>query len=133
MDGLTVQRRILILLNERDWSLTHLAKVSGLPTTTVTDIFKRKTCPKIETLDKICHGFGITVGDFFSFDITPSPQMALTPMQARIMVYAQKFSEQRQERVIDFMSGMMTKEELEQVKKEEAKYEKLGLLTRKQC
>ena len=127
MTGAEVQRRIMMLLDERDWSPTHLAKVSGLPTTTVTDIFKRKSCPKIETLDKLCKGFGITVGDFFAFDITPSPKMTLTPTQTRIMMYAKKFTEQRQERVIDFMSGMMTKKELEQVKKEEARYEKLGL------
>ncbi|WP_155833317.1 helix-turn-helix domain-containing protein [Butyrivibrio sp. WCD3002] len=41
MTARDVQHRISELLDERGWSPTHLAKVVGVPTSTITDIFKR--------------------------------------------------------------------------------------------
>ncbi len=107
MTARDVQHRISELLDERGWSPTHLAKVVGVPTSTITDIFKRDSYPTLPLIEKIADAFDITVGEFFSFDIPPSPEMPLTPMETRIMAYVKKLNAHNQERVIDFMDGII--------------------------
>ena len=71
MTARDVQHRISELLDERGWSPTHLVKVVGVPTSTITDIFKRDSYPTLPLIEKIADAFDITVGEFFSFDIPP--------------------------------------------------------------
>ena len=40
-----IKDRIQELLTERDWSKTRLAKIAGVATSTITDIWKRETFP----------------------------------------------------------------------------------------
>ena len=107
MTARDVQHRISELLDERGWSQTHLAKIVGVPTSTITDIFKRDSYPTISLLERISEAFGMTVGEFFSFDIPSSPNMQLTPAETRIMTYVKKLNARNQERVIDFMTGII--------------------------
>ncbi|MEF9973601.1 MAG: helix-turn-helix transcriptional regulator [Clostridia bacterium] len=58
--------RIQQLLSERKWSEYRLAIEAGLSQSTVANIFNRNTTPSIATLEAICEGFGITLGQFFS-------------------------------------------------------------------
>ena len=53
------------ICDHRHWSLYRLAKESGLPYSSLNNIFSRGTCPSIPTLSLICHGFGITLSEFF--------------------------------------------------------------------
>lgn len=59
-------KRIKLLMLERDWSEYRLAKESGLSQSTIANLFKRNTVPSISTLESICRGFGITLAQFFS-------------------------------------------------------------------
>ncbi len=67
--------RLRQLLDERQWTEYRLAKASGLSDSTIKNIFKRNTQPTIDTLEAICHGFGITLSQFFAdgdmVDLTP--------------------------------------------------------------
>ncbi|MEF9975062.1 MAG: helix-turn-helix transcriptional regulator [Clostridia bacterium] len=58
--------RIQQLMRERNWSEYRLAIEAGLSQSTVANIFNRNTTPSISTLEAICEGFGITLGQFFS-------------------------------------------------------------------
>ena len=58
--------RVDELCAERGWSHYTLAKESKMATSSVYNMFKRKTIPKVETLEKVCDGFQITLGEFFS-------------------------------------------------------------------
>ncbi len=107
MKARDVQYRISELLDERGWSPPHLAKVVGVPTSTITDIFKRNSYTTLLLIQKISDAFDITVGEFFAFDIPPSPEMPLTPRETRIMSYVKKLNAHNQERVIDFMDGII--------------------------
>lgn len=60
-----VSKKIKELTAERGWSEYRLVKESGLPTSTVANIFHRDTVPSISTLDTICNSFGITLSQFF--------------------------------------------------------------------
>ena len=53
------------MMAERSWSEYRLAKESGLPQSTIANIFHRNTLPSIPTLKIICDAFGITLSQFF--------------------------------------------------------------------
>ena len=50
---------------ERGWSTYKLAYESGLTQSTLSNMFSRGTCPTVDTLEKICEAFGISLSDFF--------------------------------------------------------------------
>ena len=58
--------RVDELCAERGWSHYTLAKEAKMATSSVYNMFKRKTIRKVETLEKVCDGFQITLGEFFS-------------------------------------------------------------------
>ena len=51
---------------ERNWSEYELAKNSGLSQSTISTWYRKNQTPTIQTLDKVCKGFGITLSQFFS-------------------------------------------------------------------
>ena len=58
--------RIRKLMQERQWTEYRLAIESSLSQSTISNLFRRNTLPSISTLEAICHGFGITLAQFFS-------------------------------------------------------------------
>ena len=63
--------RIQQLLTFNQWSLYKLAKESELPYSSLNNLFNRRTCPTIATLEKICSGFNISLTEFFNFKCNP--------------------------------------------------------------
>lgn len=58
--------RLHQLLTARGWTMYRLAKESGLTDSTIANIYRRNAMPSIDTLEKICQGFGITLSQFFT-------------------------------------------------------------------
>lgn len=65
--------KIKELMEERGWSLYKLAKESGIPYSSLNSLFQKNNQPTITTLERICAGLHITIGEFFS-DCTPYRQ-----------------------------------------------------------
>ena len=62
-----VINRILQLCGKQDLTIKRLANLSAVPLPSVRNLLYRKgQNPKITTLKKLCDGFGITLGEFFS-------------------------------------------------------------------
>lgn len=61
-----IAEKIREFTNERNWTEYRLVKESGLPASTIANIFHRGTTPGIATLEIICKTFGITLSQFFS-------------------------------------------------------------------
>lgn len=57
--------RIRELLDERGWSMYTLARRSGIPQSTLSNLFLRCNAPSISTLEKICDAFQISLACFF--------------------------------------------------------------------
>ncbi len=77
-----VLARLRQLLNDRGWSEYRLSKESGLSESTIANIYRRNTVPSIPTLEAICHGFGITLSQFFAeeremVELTPELKILL--------------------------------------------------------
>lgn len=98
-----VHQKLWQILKERGWSEYRLAKECGLSQSTLANIFKRNTSPSIPTLETICHGFGITLSQFFAegdmVEMTPELKALfegwrpLTPRQKEaVLAVVQAFS-----------------------------------------
>lgn len=68
MDTVTVLRnRILQLCGQKGYTINHLAEYSGVPPSTLKNIlYGVSNSPGIVTIKKLCDGFEITLGEFFS-------------------------------------------------------------------
>ena len=62
---MNVLGKIKKLQEERGWSTYKLAYESGLTQSTLSNMFARGTCPTVDTLEKICEAFGISLAEFF--------------------------------------------------------------------
>ena len=65
---MNVLEKIKRLQEERGWSTYKLAYEAGLTQSTLSNMFARGTCPTVDTLEKICDAFGISLADFFEED-----------------------------------------------------------------
>lgn len=62
--------RIQQLLKERGWTANELIKRSGVKQSTIAEILaKRSKYPRINTIQKISYGFGMTLAEFFDDQI----------------------------------------------------------------
>lgn len=61
-----VIERIDQLMKERHWTDYKLSIESGLSSSTIANIHRRRTVPSIPTLEAICDAFGITLSQFFN-------------------------------------------------------------------
>ncbi len=63
----TVAKRIMDLCHERDWTPNRLATISAVPQATIKSILNGESAnPGVVTIKKLCDGFEITLGEFFS-------------------------------------------------------------------
>ena len=65
---MNVIERIEKFRKERGWTVYALALEAGVTQSTIATMYQRNTPPKIETLQLICEGFGITLAQFFLED-----------------------------------------------------------------
>jgi len=62
-----VAARIIQLCKEKQIAINSLADISGVPPSTVYSMLNDKSQnPGIVSIKKLCDGFGITLGQFFS-------------------------------------------------------------------
>lgn len=65
--GMAVKERILQLCEERAISVNMLCTMSGVTQSTVNNLVNgRNNSMTVATLKKLCDGFEITLGEFFS-------------------------------------------------------------------
>ena len=65
--------RIRSLCIERGWTPNHLSYVAAVPQATIKSILNGESNnPGTVTIKKLCDGFEITLGEFFSTDIFDS-------------------------------------------------------------
>lgn len=61
-----VLTRIKILREQRGWSVYKMAKLSGIPQSTIATWYQKNLCPPLDKIEILCNTFGITLTDFFS-------------------------------------------------------------------
>lgn len=61
-----VLSRIREIMEKKSLTPYKLAELSHLSRSTLSNMFKKTTCPTISTLEKICNGLNISMSEFFS-------------------------------------------------------------------
>lgn len=88
-----VLEEITRLRLKRGWSEYELAQRSGLAQSTISTWYRKNQVPTIQTLDKVCQGFGITLSQFFAED---GEEMSLTPAQRELLDHWAALTEHQQ-------------------------------------
>lgn len=82
----------------------QLAKISGLSTSTISNMRKRNTVPSVVTLEYICDGLGITLSQFF---VNQETQMyPVTDVQRDFLDYYILLSEEQQKLMLEIAKQM---------------------------
>ena len=101
-----VLERIQQLLTFNQWSLYKLAKVSELPYSSLNNLFNRRTCPTISTLEKICSGFNISLADFFNFKENPLRNETISEKEQRLLNAYASLSQKDKELLTAYLKGL---------------------------
>lgn len=88
---------------QRNWSEYDLAKKSGIAQSTISGWYRKNELPKIPSLRKICHGFGITLSQFFSEGETMVP---LTQEQREMLDHWSALNERQKKIISDLLKNM---------------------------
>lgn len=63
-----INKKIFRMCEDRGWSLYMLSEKTGITYSTLNSSINRDAPPKIDTLERICEAFGITLSQFFMED-----------------------------------------------------------------
>lgn len=98
MDAL---QRIKDLLNKYQWSTYKLAIKSGLPQSTLANMFARNNLPTLQTLEMICKGFGISLAQFFDCE-----EDDILKEQDNFLIKYNRLTDEQKKIVLDVMDNM---------------------------
>ena len=88
---------------KRKWSEYDLAKRSGLAQSTISTWYRKNQIPTIQTLDKVCHGLGITLSQFFA---EGDDAVSLTPEQKELLDNWSALTETQQRLFIELFKNI---------------------------
>ncbi len=98
-----VLKEITRLREKRKWSEYDLAKRSGLAQSTISTWYRKNQIPTIQTLDKVCHGLGITLSQFFA---EGDDAVSLTPEQKELLDNWSALTETQQRLFIELFKNI---------------------------
>ena len=102
-----VLKRLRNLLDEYGWTVYRLSKESGVPISSLNNMFSRNTQPSIPTLERICEGFGISIGDFFESPVTPRPDLyVLNDDERTVIDVYRELTHDRQDLLNAYLHGL---------------------------
>ena len=95
--------KILQLRLERGWSEYRLSEESGIPQTTISSWFRKKICPTVPSIEKICNAYNITLSQFFD---ESNNSVSLTEKQRKLISQFSKLNAKQQDSLITFLEEL---------------------------
>ena len=95
--------RIHQLCQERNWSYYRLSKASGLTYSTINTLMNKQTLPSLNTLNKICQGFGISLAEFFTQE---HPSASMTSEEKLCLHIFSSLSPEDRKLSLAYMKGL---------------------------
>lgn len=106
-----INKRISQLCKLRGMSYYRLAKDSNLSESVLSSIRREKNLPSLDTLEKICNAFNITMSEFFNCELLETQKIT---NELYISLWNELLPSDR-EKVLIYMHGLLHKE----IKKED--------------
>ena len=95
-----VNKKIETLRYQRGWAMYELAQEMGITQSTLTSIMRRGNPPKIDTLERICEAFGISLAQFF---IEDEEVEILNKKEKELIALFRKMPENKQTALIELL------------------------------
>lgn len=95
-----IVKKIRKLQRERGWTDYKLSKEAGISQSSLATLYCRNTPPKIETLQNLCDGFGITLSQFFLEDESVE---ILSNSEKKMLTYFRKLPPEKQRALIELI------------------------------
>ena len=97
-----ILKRITELKERRGWTDYELAERCGLTQSTISAWYRKNYDPTIDSLEKVCIAFNMTLSQFFAVDGT----VDLTPEQREMLENWNALSEKQKESILTLMRNM---------------------------
>lgn len=94
------------LCDERNWSIYRLAKESGVPYSSLNNMFLRNTQPTINTLEKLCSGLNISMSTFFMENTGTIAEITLNNEEKYIIEIYRQMDRHTQEILLAYLDGL---------------------------
>ncbi|MBP5331683.1 MAG: helix-turn-helix transcriptional regulator [Lachnospiraceae bacterium] len=107
---------IKFLMDIKGWTTYRLAEEADVQQSIIYNMFRRKTLPRIDTLERICKGLGITLCDFFVFTTDENDCGPLTNEERRLVEISRCLKEERSMRLNALAEGMLEAQNLDNKK-----------------
>lgn len=101
---MNVIQKIDQLLKQRGLTYYKLAKLSGLPPSTLSNMRARGTIPSLYTLEQICHGLQISLSQFFIGD--SEDVLGYTETQKELMRWLILLTPEQQQLILQLVKSM---------------------------
>ncbi len=103
---MNILKKINKIRLDRGWSVYRLSIESGIPQSTITNMFNRETLPSITTLECLCNAFGITMSDFFKQE---AEENDTTKLDKELLELFNKLTEQEKNSTLVLLRGIARK------------------------
>ena len=101
---INVLERIMQYRLERNWTEYQLAEKSNLPQSTISSWYRKNQIPTIQSLEKICQAFNITLAQFFTEK--SSTPVVLTDKQKVLIDNFNKLTQEQQKAVLALLATL---------------------------
>ena len=100
--NMDILQKIDKLRIDKGWSMYKLAEESNLPSSTIINMFSRKSLPSIQTLMSICSGLNISVSKFFA----ETEEDVLSGLDAELLTYFHLLKDYEKKALILFVEKL---------------------------
>ena len=97
-----INKKILQMCEERNWSTYMLAQKADITHSTLNSSINRDTPPKIDTLERICDAFGISLAQFFMED---EQIEILSESEKELISLFRRLTDKKQHALIDLLKN----------------------------
>lgn len=98
-----ILQKIEAMRMQKGWSIYTMAKECGLDQSTISAWYHKGRKPSVESLEKLCEGFGITMSRFFAVDDEP---ITLTREQLELLDYWDALSKRQKVSTLQLIKDM---------------------------
>ncbi|MBR1508780.1 MAG: helix-turn-helix transcriptional regulator [Eubacterium sp.] len=98
--------RIDELCDFNGWSRYRLNIEADVSPSTMNNVYNRKSFPSIPTLKRLCDAFGISLAEFFTFDVNPLRDYSIGEDEQRIVNKYRNMSESGKKILMAYIQGI---------------------------
>ena len=96
-----INKKIVEMYESRGWTLYTLAEKADVPYSSLNSSINRNTPPKIDTLERICEAFGVTLAQFF---IDDEDLEVLNKKEKELIALFRKMPEEKQQALLELLN-----------------------------